>query len=200
MRSEKNSVPACGFIRKLSQFQLESVWLSSSLLLFFLSSFYHRSCAQIYQLLSLPRTPASFAELFITATRIPLLWPTPQQLRREKEGKVVYFHRNCPHLSRMPWGSTGDSREGVSRKPSYHVRRGAAFQEQPPSCTAPQPPSTRKRFSLKQYGVIREPTSKEQTLIVLLGDLQKGRLIFHSPQLFPLLLSPFSALIKLMDI
>ena len=141
--------------------------------------------------------------LFITATPIPLLWPKLWQLHGEKEGEVVYFHRNCPQLPRMPWGSTRDSGKGVSRKPSYHVQWGAGSLSgaAPVLHRAPAPPpSTRKCFSFKQYGAIQEPTSKEQTLIVSGGDLQKGRLIFHSPQLFPLLLIPFSALIKLMDI
>ena len=108
------------------------------LLCFFFSSFYYWSCAQIYQLLCLLRTPGSCL-LFITATPIPLLWPKLWQLHGEKEGEVVYFHRNCPQLPRMPWGSTRDSGKGVSRKPSYHVQWGAAFQEQPPSCTMPPP-------------------------------------------------------------
>lgn len=58
------------------------------------------------------------------------------------------------------------------------------------------PPSTRKCFPFKQYGKNQEPTSKEQTFIFLVGDLQKGRLIFPLTTIFSLLLIPFSALIK----
>lgn len=62
----------------------------------FFSSFYHWSCAQIYQLLCLLRTPGSFAKLFITATPIPLLWPKLRQLHPEKEGESGILPQKLP--------------------------------------------------------------------------------------------------------
>ena len=140
LRSEKNSVPACGFISKLNQFQLESVWLSSSLsstlfFLFFLLLLI--LCTDLSATLSTEDTRLLFV-VHNSHTYPIALAQTLTAPWREGGGSGV-FPQKLPQLPRMPWGSTRDSGKGVSRKPSYHVQWGAAFQEQPPSCTMPPP-------------------------------------------------------------
>ena len=203
LRSEKNSVPACGFISKLNQFQLESVWLSSSLsstlfFLFFLLLLI--LCTDLSATLSTEDTRLLFV-VHNSHTYPIALAQTLTAPWREGGGSGV-FPQKLPPTPQNALGKHKRQRKRSQQEAKLPCAVGGSLSGAAPflhHAPAP-PPSTRKCFSFKQYGAIQEPTSKEQTLIVSVGDLQKGRLIFHSPQLFPLLLIPFSALIKLMDI